>query len=179
MRLPRRRAASSSQRMRISLGTHIALLLAVAALAASGIGALFWWALGRPSLRGGEWTAANSLDFAKVVLAVVGGIGAVAALVIAYRKQHLGEAAEHREDTKLFTERFGNAADQLSSDKPAARLAGAYAMAGLADDWQDGQQTCIDVLYAYLRMPYRMGVDDLDAANGLHTCAVHFSALQS
>ena len=34
------------------------------------------------------------------------------------------------------------------------RLAGVYALAGLADDWTDQQQTCIDVLCAYLRMPY-------------------------
>ena len=27
-------------------------------------------------------------------------------------------------------------------------------MAGLADDWPDNQQTCVDVLCAYLRMPY-------------------------
>src|ERR1044072_3604391 len=34
------------------------------------------------------------------------------------------------------------------------RLAGVYALAGLADDWEDGRQTCIDELCAYLRMPY-------------------------
>jgi hypothetical protein len=33
------------------------------------------------------------------------------------------------------------------------RLAGVYAMARLADDWEDQRQTCIDVLCAYLRMP--------------------------
>ena len=27
-------------------------------------------------------------------------------------------------------------------------------MAGLADDWEENRQTCIDVLCAYLRMPY-------------------------
>jgi Pentapeptide repeats (9 copies) len=43
----------------------------------------------------------------------------------------------------------------LGSDKPAAvRLAGVYAMAGLADDWEANRQTCVDVLCAYLRMPY-------------------------
>jgi len=43
----------------------------------------------------------------------------------------------------------------LGSDKPpAVRLAGVYAMAGLADDWEENRQTCVDVLCAYLRMPY-------------------------
>jgi hypothetical protein len=29
-----------------------------------------------------------------------------------------------------------------------------YALAGLADDWPENRQTCVDVLCAYLRMPY-------------------------
>jgi hypothetical protein len=46
------------------------------------------------------------------------------------------------------------AAEQLGGDKPAAvRLAGVYAMAVLADDWEANRQTCVDVLCAYLRMP--------------------------
>jgi hypothetical protein len=56
--------------------------------------------------------------------------------------------------TRAFNERFTTAADQLGSDKPAVRLAGLYAMAGLADDWEAKRQTCVDVLCAYLRMPY-------------------------
>ena len=61
--------------------------------------------------------------------------------------------AEQR--TRTLNERFDTVAEQLGSDKPpAVRLAGVHAMAGLADDWQDNRQTCIDVLCAYLRMPY-------------------------
>ncbi len=56
--------------------------------------------------------------------------------------------------TRTLNERFATAADQLGSDKPAVRLAGVYAMAGLADDWEENRQTCVDVLCAYLRMPY-------------------------
>jgi uncharacterized membrane protein affecting hemolysin expression len=42
--------------------------------------------------------------------------------------------AEQR--TRTLNERFTAAAGQLGSDKlPAVRLAGVYAMAGLADDW--------------------------------------------
>jgi hypothetical protein len=32
-------------------------------------------------------------------------------------------------------------------------------MAGLADDWVENRQTCVDVLCAYLRMPYKPGQD--------------------
>jgi hypothetical protein len=61
--------------------------------------------------------------------------------------------AEQR--TRTLNERFATAADKLGSDKPpAVRLAGVYAMAGLADDWEENRQTCVDVLCAYLRMPY-------------------------
>jgi hypothetical protein len=61
--------------------------------------------------------------------------------------------AEQR--TRALNERFATAASQLGDDKPAAvRLAGVYAMAGLADDWGEHRQTCVDVLCAYLRMPY-------------------------
>src|SRR5579859_5410995 len=61
--------------------------------------------------------------------------------------------AEQR--TRTLNERFATAAGQLGGDKPpAVRLAGVYAMAGLADDWEKNRQTCVDVLCAYLRMPY-------------------------
>src|SRR5262249_28132134 len=52
------------------------------------------------------------------------------------------------------TERFATAAPRLASDKPAGGLGGVYAMAGLADEWEENRQTCVDVLCAYLRMPY-------------------------
>jgi len=45
-------------------------------------------------------------------------------------------------------------AGQIGSESPAVRLAGVHAMAGLADDWAQQRQTCVDVLCAYLRMPY-------------------------
>jgi hypothetical protein len=60
--------------------------------------------------------------------------------------------AEQR--TRTLNERFATAAEQLGSDKPAVRVAGVYAMAGLANDWPESRQTCVDVLCAYLRMPY-------------------------
>jgi uncharacterized protein YjbI with pentapeptide repeats len=68
------------------------------------------------------------------------------------RKQLDRTLGEQR--TRTLNERFMTAAEQLGSDKPAVRLAGVYAMAGLADDWEENRQTCVDVLCAYLRMPY-------------------------
>ena len=69
------------------------------------------------------------------------------------RKQLDRTLAEQR--TRTLNERFATAAGQLGSDKPpAVQLAGVYAMAGLADDWEENRQTCVDVLCGYLRMPY-------------------------
>jgi uncharacterized protein YjbI with pentapeptide repeats len=79
------------------------------------------------------------------------------------RKQLDRTLAEQR--TRTLNERFATAAGQLGSDKPpAVRLAGVYAMAGLADDWPENRQTCVDVLCAYLRMPYEP--DPGDEASG-------------
>jgi uncharacterized protein YjbI with pentapeptide repeats len=69
------------------------------------------------------------------------------------REQLNRTLAEQRERT--LNERFATAADRLGTDKPSAvRLAAVYAMASLADDWEENRQTCVDVLCAYLRMPY-------------------------
>src|SRR5215469_5311006 len=57
--------------------------------------------------------------------------------------------------TRILNERFDTVAEHLGSDKPpAVRLAGVYAMAGLADDWPEHRQMCVEVLCGYLRMPY-------------------------
>src|SRR5262245_30899342 len=45
--------------------------------------------------------------------------------------------------------RFATAAAQLGDGQPAVRLAGVHAMAGLADDWPENRQTCVDILCAY------------------------------
>ncbi|MGA4729070.1 pentapeptide repeat-containing protein [Micromonospora taraxaci] len=173
-----------SIRRSISLAVAAALVLVGALIAAA-----LWYA-GWPSIHRDETvTAAALFDLLKLVFAVVAGLGGVAALVVAYRRQRvaeqtnalaefahqlahaadlraevtkaLAEAAEERakietdrNGVRLFNERFAKASEQLGSEKAAVRLAGVYAMAGLADDWREGRQTCIDVLCAYLRMPY-------------------------
>lgn len=53
------------------------------------------------------------IDMLRLVFYAVGG---VVALTIPYRRQHLHEAAERREATRLFNERFAAAAEQLASE---------------------------------------------------------------
>ena len=68
----------------------------------------------------------------------------------------LAATNHERETVKELNARFSAAAIQLGDDKSAIRLAGAYSMAALADDWHrhgnaEKKQTCIDVLCSYLR----------------------------
>lgn len=174
---PNRDAEESPTPVRMRLGAQIALWLGLAVLVTIGVGALLWWGLGSPAITGpAALKPEYKFDLIKIALSVTGGIGGVIFLVIAYRKQHLGEAAEQREnarerreDVKLFNERFNSATQQLGSDAAAVRLAGVYAMAGLADDWEAGRQTCIDVLCAYLRMRYDPALpEDPDELRGWH-----------
>ncbi|MEU4273299.1 hypothetical protein [Streptomyces sp. NPDC026092] len=66
----------------------------------------------------------------------------------------------HRDAIRLHTERFSQAVGELGSDSPAVRLGGVHALAGHADDAPDDapdnslRQTCIDVLCAYLQLPF-------------------------
>ncbi|SNT61909.1 Uncharacterized protein YjbI, contains pentapeptide repeats [Streptosporangium subroseum] len=155
------------------IGPVLALALTGSVLLSAGLFAGALWILDFPVLTpvGQKGISLpRLLDLLKLSFAVVAGVGGVIALVVAYRKQKVTEAAEQRqqaaevradeahqrEATKLFNERFATAANHLGHDSPAVRLAGAHALAGLADDapTQELRQTMIDVLCAYLRMPY-------------------------
>ncbi len=95
-----------------------------------------------------------AVEVAKAALGVAAAAGAVAAIVVGYRRTRLDHTQSLRDDLRLFTERFGAAAEQLGSDNARIRVAGVYALAQLADDWEEQRQTCVDLLCAYLRMPY-------------------------
>jgi len=92
--------------------------------------------------------AADPIDITKLSFTVAGGVGAAVALVVAYRRQRDIEQGR-------FVERFGAAAAQLGDHDVAVRIAGVYAMAGVADESAGlRRQQCIDVLCGYLRLPY-------------------------
>ena len=121
-----------------------AVLLATAGGAA--IAWVAWWALAKLLRPTGKQP--DPIDITKLSLTIAGGIGAVVALVVAYRRQRDIEQGR-------FVERFGAAAAQLGASQVAVRLAGVYAMAGVADESSGLQrQQCIDVLCGYLRLPY-------------------------
>ncbi|WP_457492769.1 pentapeptide repeat-containing protein [Streptomyces sp. P5_D11] len=93
-------------------------------------------------------------DVVKTTVTVLTLTGAVLAGIYAYRKQLLSEGDAHRADASQLANRYTTAAEQLGHDQAAVRLAGVYALARLAEDWEEQRQVCIDVLCAYLRMPY-------------------------
>jgi uncharacterized protein YjbI with pentapeptide repeats len=99
-------------------------------------------------------------DLVKVALGLAAGVGAAFALVVGYRRARVEEASSHRDDRRLFSVRYQDAADLVGHDKAAVRLAGIYAMSRLADDWIEQRQQCIDVLCAYLRLPYDPAASD-------------------
>ncbi|MEV0035200.1 pentapeptide repeat-containing protein [Streptomyces sp. NPDC050804] len=106
-------------------------------------------------------------DLLKLSFGVVAGSGALVALVVAYRRQRVDEDGALREATRLHTERFTTAVGELGDSSAAVRLGGVHALSGLADDapTDELRQTCIDVLCAYLRLPYTSdpGSDDQHA----------------
>jgi hypothetical protein len=138
-----------------SIRRHIvAVVLIGLSVFAVAAGAL-WLALGLPAAPSPD----TRLNVIKIALSVVAGVGGVVALVVAYRKQRIGEVAEARERVKVLNERFATACAQIGHEKPTVRLAGVYALASLADEWLEQRQVCIDVLCAYLRIPYEPTLD--------------------
>ncbi|MGB7797799.1 MAG: hypothetical protein WBL53_16320 [Pseudonocardiaceae bacterium] len=96
----------------------------------------------------------DPLDVIKTTITVAGFVGSVLVGVYGYRKQRLVEGDAQRADAEQLAQRYTTAADQVGHEKAAVRLAGIYAMARLADDWEEQRQVCINVLCSYLRMPY-------------------------
>ncbi|MFD5557668.1 pentapeptide repeat-containing protein [Streptomyces sp. NPDC127068] len=155
---PHARPAPDGRELRLwRVGRALTVTFIAAVLVAGGV---FYGLVVVLDFQGVDRTAkldARTLfDLVKVSFGVVAGAGALVALVVAYRRQRVDEAGAHRESTRLHTERFTQAVEQLGSDSPAVQLGGVHALAGLADDAPDQglRQTCIDVLCAYLRLPF-------------------------
>lgn len=95
----------------------------------------------------GHGQAVSQLDITKVALSVVAGVGAAIALTVTYRRQRDAERSR-------LDERFAASAAQLAGASPAECLAGMYAIATMADETPERRQQCINLLCAYLRLPY-------------------------
>ena len=148
------------------LGKALAVSFTVAVVGLAGLAWLAWVLLGLAGYRHhGAPALKDTVGVLQLVFATVAGAGALVALIVAYRRQKIAEADSVHDRTRVFNERFTAIAAQLGDAQPAVRLAGVHAMAGLADDWKQNRQTCVDVLCAYLRLPYDPDPgDDADPA---------------
>ncbi|MFI6866995.1 pentapeptide repeat-containing protein [Nocardia sp. NPDC050406] len=136
-------------------GRRSGLLLSVltGVLVAAAVAGCSWWLLW--TLLGVEPETPNRLQLTMIALAVTAGVGGAVALVVAYRRQRDLERGR-------FADVFGAAAAQLGAADVAVRIAGVYAMAGVADEFSawGRRQQCVDVLCAYLRLPYAPDAGD-------------------
>jgi hypothetical protein len=143
------RALSSRTIVVWSVGLVVAAAVAVT---------LLWVFLG-----GGDPEDARRLDAIRTASSLVIGAGGAAALLLAARRQRYVELdleqKEHDAGERRATELYGKAADQLGSDKAPVRLAGVYALERLAQDQPKHRQTIVNLLCAYLRMPYQPGAN--------------------
>ncbi|NEB78990.1 pentapeptide repeat-containing protein [Streptomyces sp. SID14478] len=154
---PRRRRTERRGLRLWPVGSVLALAFTIALLVAGAVFYTGWDVLGaREVKREHRLDSATLFDLVKLSFGVVAGAGALVALVVAYRRQRIDEDGALRESTRLHTERFTTAVSQLGDNSAAVRLGGVHALAGLADDApiRDLRQTSIDVLCAYLRLPY-------------------------
>jgi uncharacterized protein YjbI with pentapeptide repeats len=118
-------------------------------------------------------TSANKLEAIRTANTLVLTTGGAAALLLAARRQRSTEITLNQKDRDLhhqerdaierrITDLYTKAADQLGSDKAPVRLAGLYALERVAQDNPTQRQTIVNVLCAYLRMPFQPPDDEAD-----------------
>jgi hypothetical protein len=130
-------------------------LIAAGTLIVLTIVTVIWFVLLR---RYGGQGAQIQLDAIRTGGTLVIGTGGAVALLLSARRQryieltlvHTDRDATERRITELYTK----AADQLGSEQAPVRLAGLYALERLAHSTVEHRQTIVDVICAYLRMPY-------------------------
>ncbi|WP_409496113.1 pentapeptide repeat-containing protein [Amycolatopsis sp. cmx-11-12] len=70
------------------------------------------------------------------------------------QKEQVAAANAHDATERRITELYAKAVEQLGGDKAPVRLGGLHALERLAHDNETHRQAIVDVLCAYLRMPY-------------------------
>jgi uncharacterized protein YjbI with pentapeptide repeats len=164
-------------------------VVAAVVLVASGVTlwALWRWIDGL-ALADAAKRATAQLDAVKTASGIAIGGGGLFALYLAARRQRTQElelaqreraqahaeqvaetnrlhaervaaAAEDDAAARRVTELYTKASEQLGSDKAPVRLAGLYALERLAQENPDQRQTVVNLLCAYLRMPYALPGD--------------------
>ena len=125
-------------------------------------------------------------NIVKIALTLVGGVGAVAYLVIKYQERQQAGRAEKREKDRIVDTKVQDAINQLGSDKASTRIAGVYALTDIADRYKDSyRQRVVDILCGYLRSdrssyaPDRSGQPVWDASGHLVESVASDEAVES
>lgn len=186
-RVMRRQLDDTASVRLVPVARAMAGCLVASVALACGVGLSVWLMMGRPAIRHSAGLQPDQLfALLKLDFAVIGGIGGIVALVLAYRRQRVIEAKQEldaqshalaiathafeqrvaniresfdesnadRERIRVLNDRFITACAQLGNESATVRLAGVYAVAALADDWESERKICLEVLCGYLRMPY-------------------------
>ena len=80
-------------------------------------------------------------------------------------QERVAAATEADAEARRITDLYTKAVEQLGSDKAPVRLGGLYALERLAQDHVEQRQMVVNVLCAYLRMPYTVPGDSPPASN--------------
>lgn len=137
-----------------------------------GAGVAVWLLLG---FTGGNVEVNRvQLDAVRTAGTIVVGTGGAAALLLAARRQRSTEIALKQKDrdqalqervattteadaeARRITDLYTKAVEQLGSEKAPVRFGGLYALERLAQDHVEQRQTIVNMLCAYLRMPYAL-----------------------
>ena len=122
------------------------------------VGVIIWLLTIASHAKPGTDQANARLDAVRTGLAAGAGAGAAVGLVLALRRQHHQEIATAWTDQdateRRITELYTKAVEQVGSDKAPVRLGGLYALERLAQDNPAHRQTIVNVVCAYLRMPF-------------------------
>ena len=159
--------------------------LGIAAIAMS-IWAAAHWFLGVANEAPQQDRASARIDAMRAALTVGAGAAGAIALLITIRRQWLNERAQAHdesvaekqgddEEERRITELFSKAVEQIGSEKAAVRLGGLYSLERLTQDYSSYQQTIVNVICAYLRMPYRV-TEDLEDQQGTEELQVRMAA---
>ncbi|MFI1067005.1 pentapeptide repeat-containing protein [Streptomyces spororaveus] len=100
----------------------------------------------------------QEIEVVRTGLAAGAGVGAAITVLLAFRRQQHHEEATERTDydasERRITELYTKAVEQLGSPQAPVRLGGLYALERLGQAVANHRQTIVDVICAYLRMPY-------------------------
>ena len=134
------------------------MLAAAAAVVITAFVVTIWLLTIADHAKPGTDRANSRLDAVRTGLAAGAGAGAAVGLMLAFRRQHHQEIATDLTDRdateRRITELYTKAVEQLGNDKAPVRLGGLYALERLAQDNPAHRQTIVNVICAYLRMPF-------------------------